>query len=156
MWAHAARARSRARSWARRPAGAGWTQDLGWGILDGGAALDAARHIDHHPPQAQLAALPRRTRQGTLTLRWTGSDPAPPGVIAPGIERYEVWRTFDRRAPQLLATTTATSLLVHLHGGHRYGFFVRAVDRAGLRESAPASYQRVAALRRHAASRRGR
>jgi subtilisin family serine protease len=139
---------------ARRPAGTGWTQDLGWGILDGGAALDAARHVDRRPPQAQLAALPRRTRQGTLTLRWTGTDPAPPNVIAPGIDHYEIWRAFDRRAPQLLATTTATSLLVHLHAGHRYGFFIRAVDRAGLHEPAPAAYQHVAALRRHAVSRR--
>jgi hypothetical protein len=141
---------------ARRPAGTGWTQDLGWGILDGGAALDAARHVDRRPPQAQLAALPRRTRQGTLTLRWTGTDPAPPSVIAPGIDHSEVWRTFDRRAPQLLATTTATSLLVHLHAGHRFGFFIRAVDRTGLREPMPSSYQHVASLRRHAASRRGR
>jgi subtilisin family serine protease len=133
---------------ARRPAGAGWTPDLGWGILDGGAALDAARHIDRRAPVAQLAALPRRTRQGSLTLRWTGSDPAPPNVIAPGIDHYEIWRTFDRRAPQLLATTTGTTQLVHLHAGHRYGFFVRAVDRAGLRQPAPPSYQHVAALRR--------
>jgi hypothetical protein len=75
-------------------------------------------------------------------------------VIAPGIDHYEIWRSFDRRAAQLLATTTASSLLVHLHAGHRYGFFVRAVDRAGLHEAVPASYQHVAALRRHAVSRR--
>jgi hypothetical protein len=60
----------------------------------------------------------------------------------------------DRRAPALLATTTASSQLVHLHAGHRYGFFIRAVDRAGLHEPAPAAYQHVAALRRHAVSRR--
>ena len=28
---------------AQRPAGTGWTQDLGWGVLDAGAALEAAR-----------------------------------------------------------------------------------------------------------------
>jgi subtilisin family serine protease len=139
---------------ARRPAGSGWTPDLGWGILDGGAALDAARHIDRRPPQTQLAALPHRTRQGKLTLRWSATDPAPPGVIAPGIDHYEIWRMLDRRAPALLATTTASSQLVHLHAGHRYGFFIRAVDRAGLHEPAPAAYQHVAALRRHAVSRR--
>ena len=134
---------------ARRPAGSGWNQDLGWGILDGGAALDAARHIDRDPPQAQLAPIPKRTRRGKLTLRWTATDPAPPGVIAPGIDHFEIWRAYDRRPPALLATTAQTSLLVHLHGGHRYGFFVRAVDRAGLHQPAPGAYPRVAALRRH-------
>ena len=37
---------------ARRPAGTGWTPDLGWGILDAGAALALAR--DDRPPAADL------------------------------------------------------------------------------------------------------
>lgn len=133
---------------ARRPAGGGWTADLGWGILDGGAALSAAAHIDRRPPLATLAPLPRRTRNGRLALRWTAGDPAPPGVIAPGIDHFEVWRSIDRHTPTLLATTSAQSLLVHVHAVHRYGFFVRAVDRAGLRQPAPSAYPHVAALRR--------
>jgi subtilisin family serine protease len=141
------------KSTARRAPGAGWTPDLGWGILDGGAALDAARHIDRRPPRSVLSGLPVRTRRGALVLHWTGTDPAPPNVIAPGIDHYEVWRSYDEHAPALLATTTATSLPVHLTHGHRYGFFVRAVDKAGLREPVPASYPRVAAVRRAATSR---
>jgi subtilisin family serine protease len=138
---------------ARRAPGAGWTSDLGWGILDAGAALDAARHINKRPPRSVLAALPARTRLGALTLRWTGTDAAPANVIAPGIDHYEVWRSYDGHAPALLATTAATSQLVHLSRGHSYGFFVRAVDKAGLREPMPGSYPHVAAVRRMATPR---
>ncbi|HWH95520.1 MAG TPA: S8 family serine peptidase, partial [Baekduia sp.] len=39
---------------ARRPADVAWTPDLGWGILDAGAALAAARSVDAHAPRSQL------------------------------------------------------------------------------------------------------
>jgi hypothetical protein len=118
---------------ARRRAGTGWTPDLGWGILDAGAALEAAARIDHRPPVSRLRA-PRRARPGRFRVRWTASDPARPGLHPSGIRYVEVWRALDRHAPRLIARTRRSSLLVRGLGGHRYSFFTRAVDRAGNRE----------------------
>ena len=58
---------------ARRPAGSGWTPELGWGILDAGAALDAARRVDR--PGADLAparAAPLAPRGGAPALERIG------------------------------------------------------------------------------------
>ncbi len=49
---------------ARRPAGTGWTADLGWGILDAGAALALA--ADDRPPR-------RRSRRSAA---WAAHAPA--------------------------------------------------------------------------------
>ena len=46
---------------ARRPPGTGWTPDLGWGILDAGAAL--ALRPDDRPPR-------RRSRRSAA---WAGA-----------------------------------------------------------------------------------
>jgi serine protease len=121
---------------AQRPAGTGWTQDLGWGILDGGAALDAARRVDHNAPVSRLSA-PTRTVSHRIRLTWTGSDPAPPGLIAAGLDHFDVWRSIDGRSFKRIAISRAGSLVVHASPGHRYAFYTLAVDRAGNREVAP-------------------
>src|SRR5438270_838500 len=54
---------------ARSPSG-GWTQDLGWGILDAGRAVAAARVVDHRPPTSRVLALPAQTRKRRITVRW--------------------------------------------------------------------------------------
>ena len=46
---------------ARRPTGTGWSPDLGWGIVNAGAAVQAVRVIDVTPPESHLRA-PRRVR----------------------------------------------------------------------------------------------
>jgi subtilisin family serine protease len=130
---------------ARRPAGAGWSPDLGWGILDGGAALAAARALDRTPPQSRLRA-PATVRGRSFTLKWTGEDPAPPGLLASGIARYEVWRSANGRPARRIASTTATRLKVAARRGSRYAFFTVAVDKAGNREpqpTAPDAHTRV-------------
>jgi hypothetical protein len=122
---------------ARRPAGTGWTPDLGWGILDGGAAMAGARAIDRTPPSSLLSA-PSRVHARSFTLRWTGADtPGPPGVTVSGIARYEVWRSANGQPARRIATTTATSLRVGARPGSRYAFFTVAVDRAGNHEPRP-------------------
>ncbi len=123
---------------AQRPAGAGWTADLGWGILDAGAAVDAARRVDHQPPVSALAGLPRTIRGNRIRLRWTGGDPAPAGLIASGIARDEVWRSVDGRPAAPLASTRDTSLVVQVRPRTRYSFYTIAIDRAGNRQPAPA------------------
>jgi hypothetical protein len=121
---------------ARRPAGAGWNADLGWGILDAGAAVAAARVEDRRAPVSRLRTS-HRLRDGELTLRLTGSDQAPPGLVASGIERFEIWRSVNGQKARRLRSTPART--VHVAARHltRYAFYSIAVDRAGNRESAP-------------------
>jgi subtilisin family serine protease len=121
---------------AHRVSGTSWGDDLGWGILDAGAALAAARGVDRRPPVSHLEA--RRHVHGTrFTLRWTGFDTAPAGVVASGIARFEVWRSTNGRPPRRIATTTARQLVVRGRPGSRYTFFTVAIDRAGNREPRP-------------------
>jgi len=122
---------------AQRPAGTGWAPDLGWGILDGGAALDLARHVDRRKPISRIAA-PLHTRSPILHLKWSGTDPAPAGVIAPGIDHYEVWRSITGGRFERIAQTSHTGLAVRVRPGHLYAFYTLAVDRAGTREAGPA------------------
>jgi serine protease len=121
---------------ARRPGGGGWNAELGWGILDAGAAISAARLEDRHAPASRLKTS-HRLRKGKITLRLSGSDPAPAGVVASGIARFEVWRSVNGRKPRRLRATTARTIHVAAHRGRRYGFYSIAVDKAGNRESAP-------------------
>jgi serine protease len=121
---------------ARRPGGGGWNSDLGWGILDAGAAIAAARAEDRHAPLSRLTTS-RKLRRGRLTLHITGSDPALPDVVASGIDRFEIWRSVNgHRATRLRITPART---VHVRARHQrgYAFYSIAVDRAGNREPAP-------------------
>jgi hypothetical protein len=143
---------------ANSPSG-GWTQDLGWGILDAGKALAAARVIDHRPPTSRVLALPAQTRKRRITVRWTGSDPAPPGLIPSGIDRFELWESVNGRRFTRVAVTAATSRSLSVRPRTRYGFYTIAVDRAGNREATPARAQatvRVLRARRRHQSRRRR
>ena len=121
---------------ARRPAGV-WTPDLGWGILDAGAALTRAASIDRRAPSSRVKPLPARTAKRTITVRWSAADPAPPGVRASGIARFELWRATDGGPFRRLLSTTRTARPVTLRRGGRYRFYSVAIDHAGNREPAP-------------------
>jgi hypothetical protein len=124
---------------ARRPAGGGWTPDLGWGILDAGAAVAAARDMDRRPPASKVLSAPTRTHQPAVRLRWRGADQAAPKVRRAGIARFELWRSIDGAPPRRIFTTTrGLTKLVPVKAGSTYAFFTIAVDRAGNREPAPA------------------
>jgi serine protease len=122
---------------ARRPPGIGWTPELGWGILDAGAALAVARTLDRRPPASKLRRMGRRTHRTQLTLHWSGSDQPRPGVFKSGLAKVELWRAVDRRKPRKLLTTTKRAIRVRLQRGHHYQFFTVGVDKAGNREAAP-------------------
>jgi serine protease len=122
---------------AQRPAGTGWSTELGWGILNAGAALDAIRRVDRLPPEVSLVA-PRLSRSRRFQLRWSGHDRQYPGLIASGIARYELYVRMNGRRARLLARTTGHRLTFHGRPGLRYVFYVVAVDRAGNREPHPA------------------
>jgi serine protease len=124
---------------ARRPAGVGWTPDLGWGILDAGAALALARTLDRRPPFSKIRKMGRRTHHTRLTLHWRGGDVPRPGVAESGLSKVELWRAIDKRAPRRLLTTRKRAIRVRLQRGHRYRFYTIGVDKAGNRELPPSA-----------------
>lgn len=123
---------------ARRPAGTGWNAELGWGILDAGAAVTRAAATDARAPTSRVTRLRARTKRRQLTLRWRGADAAPSGVRSSGIARYELWRSTDGRRFRRLYSGPSTTKRVTLRRGGRYRFYSVAIDHAGNREPAPA------------------
>jgi len=120
---------------ARRPAGTGWESDLGWGILDAGAAVNAARLIDRRAPATKVRVFPPRS--STLTLRVVGVDDAPDGVLASGIAHFDVMRSIDGRRAKRIARTARRTVRLKVRRGPRYRFWAVATDRAGNREAVP-------------------
>jgi serine protease len=118
---------------AQRPRGTRFRQDLGWGILDAGAALRAAQRIDRVPPVSH-PRVPRVAHHRVFRLRWSGHDRRIPGLIASGIRRFLIYVGTGHHRRRLLAKTTRHSLRFRGRPGHRYVFFVVAVDRAGNHE----------------------
>ena len=121
----------------------GWSPELGWGIIDAGAALDAARRIDRRAPVSKARARKRvRLRRGRRRLRvrvrWSGSDPAGgPNLVAAGVRDYDLYAKRGRgRYRRVRRATRRRSAVVRLRRG-TYRFYTRARDRAGNREAAP-------------------
>jgi serine protease len=114
---------------ARRPAGT-WTADLGWGILDAGAAVDAVRRIDATPPITHTTA-PRRTRKRSVVIRWTGSDPARPGLIASGIAKVSLYAGRNGHKPHFVTSTSRHAIRYRVRPGSVYRFYTLGIDRAG-------------------------
>ena len=123
---------------ATRPAGTGWTAELGWGVVNAAAAVNAVRAIDRTAPESRLTGRTRIKAARSITLRWSGEDAAPSGLTASGIDRFEVYRSANRRRYKRIATTAATRLTVKVNPGARYRWYTIAVDKAGNREAAPA------------------
>lgn len=122
---------------ARRPAGA-WTPQLGWGILDAGAALEAAATLDRRAPASRARASTTLTRLRRFRVRWTASDPAPSGLRPSGVRLVELWRATGRGRYRLVGRYARNrSALVSGAPGVRYSFMTVAVDRAGNREARP-------------------
>jgi subtilisin family serine protease len=118
---------------ATRAAGAsGWTTELGWGILNAGAAVQRAVQLaaDTVPPKTSRRGGRSRSVSRRFTLKWRGRDLAPPGVPAAGIESYSVYEKRGSR-DKLIATTTSTRFGLRGRRGKRYRFVVRARDLAG-------------------------
>ena len=101
------------------------------------AALAAARTIDRHPPSSTLRAPRRVPTPRSITLHWSGTDTAASGLVASGVDRYEIYRSTNRRAYRRIATTHATSMKLRVRRGSSYRFYSIAIDRAGNREPVP-------------------
>jgi subtilisin family serine protease len=118
---------------AQRPTATGWTNDLGWGILNAGAALDAIRRIDRLAPVSKLVA-PRVSNRRKFALRWSGHDQTRPEVVASGLARFEIYVRVNGSRPKLIAKTSHHSMSFRGRPGHRYVFFAVAIDHAGNRQ----------------------
>ncbi len=119
---------------ARRRA-AEWEPELGWGIVDAGAALEAARRIDRRPPTSRVRAISREGRH--VVVSWSGRDAAASRLLASGVARYELWRSIDGGRARRVAVTARTTRRVRAARGRRHEFFTVAVDAAGNREPFP-------------------
>lgn len=129
---------------AQRPRGAGWNQELGWGILDAGAALEAIRRVDHQPPTARVL-VPHVEHRQTFRIRLRGHDAIYSNLIPSGIAYFEVFVRVDGGRQRLLERTSRHVIRFHGRHGRRYTFSVIAVDRAGNRQAHAASaHTRVA------------
>jgi subtilisin family serine protease len=125
------------KEFATRPAGTGWSPDLGWGILNAGAAMNAALSVDRRPPGSWARGAARVRRARVVTLRWKGSDVAAGRARPAGIAHYTVYRSVNRGPFRRLLTTRHTKARVRVRRGSRYRFYTIATDRSGNREAAP-------------------
>ncbi|HEV7806475.1 MAG TPA: S8 family serine peptidase [Solirubrobacteraceae bacterium] len=122
---------------ASRPAGSGWSPELGWGILNAGAALTAVAAIDRRPPSSKLRGPARVRRPRAVVVRWSGQDRALPRLAASGIAYYDVFRSTNRGPYKRIKRTKLSALKVRTVAGARYRFYTIAVDEADNREAVP-------------------
>jgi subtilisin family serine protease len=115
-----------------------WSTEVGWGILNAEAAVRRALELaqDTFPPSARRRGSRARRVGRRFTLRWRGSDVAPPGIRPAGVESYAVYVKRGQRY-RLVHTTKANRYRYRGRRGRRYGFYVRARDRAGNIEAPP-------------------
>jgi serine protease len=121
----------------------GWTPQLGWGILDAGRAIAAARRLDRVAPRSRLRArrrarVGRGRRRAAVRLRWSGRDPAGrAGLIPSGVRSYDVYlKRGHGRYRRVARRTRRHSKRLRLRRGV-YRVYTRARDRAGNVERAP-------------------
>ena len=121
----------------------GWNPDTGWGIIDAGRAVEAARRIDRSAPASRARAkkrvrLRRRAPRAALRLRWSGSDrPGAPGLLQSGLRSYDVYMKGGRgRYRRIRRGTARRSARLRLRPGV-YRFYTRARDRSGNIEGKP-------------------
>jgi hypothetical protein len=118
----------------------GWTNDVGWGVLNAGAAVREAIALaaDTVPPKTIRRGVRKRQSGRRFTLRWRSRDSAGTGVAAAGVESYRVYARIGRRGRYgFEASTRARSARFTGRRGKRYSFYIQARDRAGNLEPPP-------------------
>jgi serine protease len=114
----------------------GWSPDLGWGILDAAAAVDAARRVDRLAPSSLVRVRKRRGHRVRLAFR--ASDPgAERGLLPSGVTRIELFgRRPGRPAKRLRRYRARRGVVIRLRPG-RWRLYTRAADASGNVESRP-------------------
>jgi len=110
-----------------------WNGETGWGILDAGAAVSAARALmaDTVPPASRRNGSRSRSTKRVFSIRWRGRDSAGPGVTPSGIETYRIWVREGNGRPLTIEKTRRRAETFVGTRGHRYEFWIQARDRAG-------------------------
>ena len=127
----------------------GWTNDLGWGIVDAGAAVRGALALaaDTVPPRASPRGGRKRQSGKHFKIRWRGRDKAGPGIAAAGIESYRVYARRGHGRYRPVVKTRGTSARFTGKRGSRYSFYIQA-QTAGNIEPAPRAADFVIRVRR--------
>ena len=118
--------------------------DLGWGVLDAGRAVDAARRVDTKAPESNASSPKRRRvrrgRRARVRISVGGSDEAgAPGLVASGVDSFDLYMKRGKGAfRRVRAGIGAGSQTLRLRPGV-YRFYSRAIDAAGNREPEPGS-----------------
>lgn len=114
----------------------GWTPDLGWGILDAGRAVDAARRVDRLTPSSRVRVTKRRGRR--VRLRFRVNDPgAELGLVPSGVTRLELFgRRAGQRVKRLRRYRARRGVVIRLRPG-RWRLYTKAGDAAGNVELPP-------------------
>jgi subtilisin family serine protease len=117
----------------------GWTTELGWGIVDAGAAVRAAVDLaaDKVPPKTTPRGGRSRRSGRRFTIRWRGRDRADVGIKPSGVESYRVYARRGRGHYKLAAVTERPSARFTGKRGRKYSFYVQAKDLAGNVEAPP-------------------
>jgi subtilisin family serine protease len=128
----------------------GWSGELGWGILDAGAAVKGALALGRDTLAPNTTPRGGRSRRSgrRFTLRWRGQDLAGAGVAPAGVESYRLYARQGRGHYRLVVTTRLSSARFSGDRGKRYSFYIQARDRAGNVEAAPKSADFVVRVRR--------
>jgi subtilisin family serine protease len=114
----------------------GWSPELGWGILDAGAAVDAARRIDRLAPASRVRVVRRRGRRVRLAVRAADRGEAA-GLVPSGVTRIDLLGRRGRHPLRRLRRLDGRGkLVVRLRRG-RWHLYTRATDAAGNVEAAP-------------------
>jgi serine protease len=116
---------------------AGWTPELGWGILDAGRAVDVARRVDRLAPASRVRVV--RRRGSRVRLRFRTSDPgAQFGLVPTGVTRLELFgrRADGKRVKKLRRYRARRSVVIRLRPG-RWRLYTKAADAAGNVEVSP-------------------
>jgi serine protease len=115
---------------------AGWSPDLGWGILDAGRAVDVARRVDKLAPSSRVRVAKRRGRR--VRLRFRMSDPGfERGLVPSGVTRLVLYgRRAGSPTKRLRRYRARRGVVIRLRPG-RWRLWTRAADAAGNVELSP-------------------
>lgn len=121
----------------------GWSPDLGWGIINAGAAISAARRVDRNAPRSRARAkkrvrIRRHHKKIKVRIKWSGSDRAGRANLIPsGVRSFDLYMRRGRgHYKRVRKSTRKHSAVLKLRSG-TYRFYTRAKDKAGNREAAP-------------------
>jgi subtilisin family serine protease len=132
---------------ARQPGGGGWNAELGWGILDAGAAAQRVRREDATPPATDAEAPTRATAGARVLIRLGGADRAPEGVLRSGLRQVRLYGRRGSGPVRRLATAPrAHPVRVRLARG-TWRLWSVGVDHAGNREGVPGRADAIVKVR---------